>query len=268
MPEIIHKFNSVEEFTLRIQENPQHHYNMRAGASYGADNVAQALRIATEGWREQRPTADRVMGEVMGSVSERVDMMPQMVMDVCGSAIDMGAYMSGEPECMMSFPIVPEERQDKVLKVLLDPGASAGYSAEYLASRAAAVAALLDVLQVLGHSLEIWLASPVKDGRISVHATVVKVNTAGRHVSLDDIMFWCGHPALLRRLVFTHRSIDGVGDGMGATMKMPKCVIDAVDPDLVLERGENVGYGIPDPGYEPAAWVLHTLKGLGFAVSE
>jgi hypothetical protein len=266
--EIIRKFNSVEEFVAPIVASPARHYNRSSGVEYGAETVDAALQIAAEGWKEQRPTASRVMGSVMEYVADRVDLMPQMMMDVCGASVDMGAYMAGEPECMLSFPIVPQERTDKVLRILLDPGASGTYSSEYLATRAAAVAALLEVLQVLGHSLEIWLASPVKDRSIKIHATVTKVNSAGSHVSLDDIMFWCGHPALLRRLVFTHRSMDGIGDGMGATMKMPDAVKKVVDPHLVVERGENQGYGVPDPGHDPEGWVLHTLKDLGFTVNK
>jgi hypothetical protein len=264
--EIIRKFNSVEEFVAPIVASPARHYNGSSGVEYGADSVAAALQIAAEGWKEQRPTAARVMGSVMEYVADRVDLMPQMAMDVCGASVDMGAYMTGEPECMLSFPIVPQERTDKVLRILLDPGASASYSANYLATRAAAVAALLDVLQVLGHSLEIWLASPVRNRNIKIHATVTKVNEAGRHVSLDDIMFWCGHPALLRRLVFTHRHMDGIDGTMGATIKMPEAVKKVVDPHMVIERGENVG-GI-DAGYDPEGWVLHTLKDLGFTVNQ
>lgn len=263
MSTIIHTFNNVQEFKDRITPETCH-YNNGGGMDYGATSVNHAFQIAAQGWAEQMPKAAEVIGSVMQSVGDRIDLAPKMVMDVQGSVVDMGAYMTGEPECMVSFPLDDDIRHDKVLKVLLDPGASGTYSAEYLATRAAAVAALLDVLQLLGHALEIWVASPVSDRSIRIHATVTKINEAGRHVSLEDVMYWCGHPSLLRRMVFSHRHMDGIGSGMGATMKMPKAVIDIMSPDVVLERGENCG-DAPDPGDDPEGWVMHTLKALGLA---
>lgn len=264
MSTIIHTFNNIQQFKDRISD-PQHHYNAGGGMGYGATSVAHAFEISAQGWAEQMPKATEVVGQVMQSVGDRIDLTPKVMMDVQGSVVDMGSYMTGEPECMVSFPLEDECRNDKVLKVLLDPGASGGYSEEYLATRAAAVSALLDVLQMLGHALEIWVASPVKEGRIQIHATVTKINEAGRYVSLQDIMYWCGHPSLLRRMVFTHRHMDGIGSGMGATMRMPQAVKDIVSPDVVVERGENLPYGTPDPGYDPEGWVMHTLQALGLA---
>lgn len=264
MKHIIHTFNNVQEFKDRIAD-PKNHYNAGLSSGCGARSVEHAFEIAAQGWTEKMPKATEVVGQVMQSIGDRIDLTPKVIMDVQGSVVDIGSYMTGEPECMMSFPLTDECRNDKVLKVLLDPGASSGYSEEYLATRAAAVSALLDVLQMLGHALEIWVASPVAEGSIRIHATVTKINEAGRHVSLQDIMYWCGHPSLLRRMVFSHRYMDGIGAGMGGTMRMPKEIKDIMSPDVVVERGENRPYGEPDAGYDPDEWVMHTLKTLGLA---
>ena len=229
-------------------------------------NYAEALQVAHDGWTERRPQVDAVRSEIMGKITEVIDLEFVPTLDVCGSAIDMGEYMTGVPECMISFPMEERDTTERVVRIILDPGGHADISAEQLANRAAAIAALLEVLQLTGRSLEIWVASPVTAGRYSEHSPVVCAHKAGTEVDINAMMFFCGHPSFLRRLIFSHRSMDGIGGGMGSTVPISQELADSVGADVIVQRPRNrTDMTEPDAMSHPTEWVVWQCKQLGLA---
>jgi hypothetical protein len=49
--------------------------------------------------------------------------------------VDVGRWLTGEPECMYSFVPMPNERMGRVVKIFIDYGASASFSAEFIRQR-------------------------------------------------------------------------------------------------------------------------------------
>lgn len=151
--------DSLGEFFAAVDSRPVKYGNDGDAVWHGTANYGEAMRIAKEGWREMRPKVDEYQSAIMDKVRETVDLTHVPTLDLMGAAVDVGEFLTGVPECMIAFPTEPNPTVDRTLRVVMDPGASGSFGADELARRGAAVACLLEVLQILGYSLEIWVAS-------------------------------------------------------------------------------------------------------------
>lgn len=263
MDTMIDRFDSLHEFVQWCETADP----CRSGRAEwaGTESHDDALRLARDGWHDIRHLVDATRSVVMDKVSEVVDFSPTPVLQVAGAAVDMGVYMTGHPECMIAFDPDPENKPEKVLRVVMDPGASARYGATWMANRGGAVASLLEILQMLGHSLEIHIVSPVRGVTAGIHTPLIAAHKAGTVCDIDALMFACGHPSMLRRMIFTLRKHrNGGSDGrMGRTVAIPQDLADEVDAQIVVNRDEHRLAGEPDAGRQPTEWVLWHLRRLG-----
>jgi hypothetical protein len=239
----------------------------------GAASNQQAIEILRNGWTHGRQTVDRVAGRLESSLQQVAkDLVQEMTYDVAGAYPDMGRFFEGEPECMVQFVPTDDVTVGQVTRILVDCGASQRYSADWMTERAAAIAALVQVLSMVGKSVEIWVASPVTfSANDKKQDTLVCVHQAGQTVNVDSIAFALGHPAMLRRLIFDVRCDDTMSygadvatrSGLGRTCEHLQETIDYVKPHVVIQRVENSKPGVPDPVSNPLEWVKHHLHELG-----
>lgn len=128
--------------------------------------------------------------------------------DVCGSEVDMGRFLSGEPECMIESQPIKIARKGRAVRIVVNASARADTPAATIKARGAAVLALVDILSRLQHPLEVWSAEATNPGGRGgtkvperlVH--LVKVQDAAQPVDLARIMFALAHPAMLRQCFF------------------------------------------------------------------
>lgn len=260
--------DSLGEFFAAVDSRPAKYDHDGDAEWHGTANYGEAMRIAKEGWREMRPKVDEYQSAIMDKVRQTVDLTHVPTLDLMGAAVDVGEFLTGVPECMIAFPTEPNPTIDRTLRVVMDPGASGSHSAYGMARRGAAVACLLEVLQILGYSLEIWIASPVRGVRDDgIYTPLVKANPAGQTVDIDGLMFACGHPSMLRRLFFSERYQHNGHSiwSMGSTVKMQADKLGLPDIDLLIQRAEwrDMAAGEPNSEDNPADWVLWALKHLG-----
>lgn len=235
------------------------------GSWSGAASLSEAVQICEAGWDGGRKTVEDVMGRLQTSLKQMArDMMPRMTYDVAGAYPDMGRFMEGEPECMVQFLNDDDQTAGQVCRLLVDCGASAVYTAEWMQKRAGAVCALVQALTMVGKSVEVWIASAVTIGR-NVHDTAVCVHQAGKTLNVDDIAFAMGHPAMLRQMIFNVRydKVMGFHGGMGSTCAHIAQTKDYLSPEIIVERAENEPKGTPDAVENPEKWVRHQLVKLG-----
>lgn len=232
----------------------------------GARSLRDAVEIATNGWEYGRTIASETVAKLETTLREIArEMTPLMVHDVAGAYPDMGRYMEGEPECMVQYVQDPATTSGQVCRVLIDCGANAKHSADWMCKRAGAVTALVQVLAMVGKTVEVWIASPVT-GNGKVHDTVVCVHNAGGTLNVDDIAFSLGHPAMLRAMIFECRyaeEIGGIKTAGSSYGEQLASTLEYLAPDLVVERAENDKTHAPDPARDPEGWVRHQLKRLG-----
>lgn len=250
-------------------DHPHYH-----GADFaGVDSFGEAYSLARGGWHDRRGDVDALASALMHRLERLSGMTLVPEWDIVGGSFDYPSYISGDPECMMTFVESRQRQTGRVFRLLIDPGGKGDVSAQFLMNRAAAIVTLLDIIQRSGNSLELWIASPVKGiVRGGYHTPLFCLHPAGGAVDVDSIMFACGHPAFLRWIIFTQRQKDAykTGHSFGSSVPISYCerLLAEVQPDYVVERSENVGFGEPSAGDQPERWILHTLNELGVLDSE
>jgi hypothetical protein len=180
-----------------------------SGAAWDANTSFDgAILLAEKGWPEGR--------DMMAAFASKLDVSgmvakPEIVYDVIGNGgIDMGRYMTGEPECMIDWleTDVPlhERIGGKIIHIVVNMAASAGISANIMQRRGAAVMALVDALEQAGKRVDITLVECCAEFQISI-----PIKSAEYQPQADQIAFALVHPAMLRRIGFSLTAQCGEG---------------------------------------------------------
>lgn len=167
-----------------------------SGSAWAGATFARAVELATDGWDRGVYLAEKARALITADhVLQRTRRY-----SVAGGAVNVGRMLSGNPLHMVSRP-----RRDgsKIITLYVDTTASAMVNADSFVVRAAAVAAIVDVLENNGYSAEIIAVS-------CAHAhnnrpgwqILTKLKSAGEPLNLSDVAFGLGHPAMLRQLAF------------------------------------------------------------------
>ena len=222
-------------------------------------NYAEAHKLATEGWHAVRPEVERVMSQLSEQIDNRLDMVSELEYATSGGAVDVGRWLTGEPECMFSFVPMPNERMGRVVKIFIDYGASGSFSAEFIRQRGIVLCALVDTLQKMRVACEVWGETAVSYGHNQIHTTVVKLHDATAQMDIDELMFALANPSMLRRITFSVRELAGCGanHSYGGTIHTEYAV--QYGADVRIERlKESYGTMMENP----VEWVVSTIQGM------
>lgn len=248
-------------------ESPSYRGHDSSGWSGGA-SLREAVDTLKNGWDGGAEVVEDILASLQTSLKQIAkDMTPKVRYDVTGSFPDIELYLEGEPECMVNFLLEDDAKAGQVCRILVDCGASANYTQDWMTRRAGAIAALVQVLQMVGKSIEIWVASPVRRMNGEIVDTVVQVHGAGQTLNIRDVAYGLGHPGMLRKCIFEARADSKMGwnsQDMGGTYgSHHPWTLDYLKPELVIQRAENEPRNTPDPSRDPEAWVRHQLTRLG-----
>lgn len=263
-------FTSYGEFVNMASENPEPRASNKSGEEGwqgGTKSLNEAVTLATEGWSEIRPEVDALLGDVTERLAERLSNLYVPRHDFGGAYVDMGRYLEGDPECMVTFNAEPAGAMGRVVKIAVAITASSMIDPDDIKRRGIAVLALVDTINKLGCGVELWVDSTVKGDGSSRYTTAVKVHDSNDSLDIDSIMFAVANPSMLRRLVFSIQEQSPTASKQGATARtsgygIPSTVgVTAVqDFDVVVEKLQD---GRGDIVRNPFEWVMSTVKGLG-----
>lgn len=152
----------------------------------GVDNFDEALKIATEGYIPE--------GGFDSSVSLAESNSIEASLDVHGSVVDVGLYLTGEPECMWEFQQVPST---KFIDLAINLGNPGRIEARDLFKYAAKVYAL--ILNLKAKNVECNLRGIFKTtmgGGITVSVDIHKQGQIFSPATLSAAL----HPSFLRAL--------------------------------------------------------------------
>lgn len=283
---VVHRFESLGELLAYAQgdsdmaEDDRHSRNTDDNVWSGTGSFGEAVKLAKEGWSDVRPQVDLLTEKVNFQMKEVTHNAFQPVYDVQGAMVDVRAYLSGEPECMIDFLPIEQSRVGRVVTLIVQIGAAGSVSADNLLARCAAISALVDTLAVAQHSCEIWVESTVRPSggrdKVSTLTYVTKVKDASERFDVDSFAFTMGHPSMLRRVIFSCREREsasvrktfGIGQNYGQSIEGCSQA-DNVGATIVV-KGANARstFGEPDIERDPVQWIQAILKDLGLQDTE
>jgi hypothetical protein len=251
------RISGITPETAPSESEATYYLSWQGGATTG-----EALTLARMGW-------DAVLTETLDLVESMVTKVDKAhdvdtftpTWDVTGSDVDMGRYVSGEPENMISYPMVKTQRTQRMIQVCATVGARAQIGPEDMIRRGQIVTAFALIAQRLGYGCELWADSTaVHGGRGSRGDSMLSVRTMvkGPNDTIDPsrVLYAYAHPSMLRCLTFAlRREIwdGGVGGTISPHHDMPDGTIymdyhndydmDAELRRMLAEAGLLVGEG-------------------------
>lgn len=132
----------------------------------------------------------------------------QFAWDVTGDYVDVGRYLTGEPECFGSELDSGESLSSRVVSIRLNNCVSAAVSAETICARGLAVLVAVDLLEACGIRCEVVVGTATKRGDTLVESNVT-VKRPGEQADPDSIAFSIAHPAFFRRFGFRFMELGG-----------------------------------------------------------
>lgn len=164
----------------------------------GTWGMSETLIIARTGWTDGVKKAMEAL-EVIETdhASAR-----QRKAVIAGGRVNVGRMLTGDPLHMIRRARQPAK---KVITLFVELGGVMSIEAENFIIRAAAVAAMCDILEVNEYSCEIVGVHSTRkmgDGDGPLFQTTIELKAAGEALNLNDLVFALGHPSMLRRFIF------------------------------------------------------------------
>lgn len=232
--------------------------------AFGEDGhtSADALDMARMGWEAPLDDALTMADDIATKMLESATEVFTPVWDVQGGAVDIGQFLSGEPECMIDYPPTQTIKESRVVTMCVSVSTSGAVSPESMIKRGASIAALAQIVASRGFNLELWAdwtTGPL-DGKTAHFRILVK--SANDTIDMAKIMYAVANPSMLRVLGFAamhgmpadwQRALH-VGCGYGRV-----CDPEQDLPDGTIYMGSSMGY----TDYDTTAEMLSNLKSLG-----
>lgn len=203
----LREYDRVGELARYLTTTPNPHSKPSSETTQvgwtGTRNYAEAIKMLEIGWAEGVVEMKEIVEDV-----ERVllDQIPHPVIKrgLSGSDVDMGAYLSGEPENMLEWEAAPISEQG--IKIIVNGSASASVSPRTIKARGAVIVATIHALQMLEIPVELWGVWTGRRyaGRKTYQAeTRVRISRPGYELDIERVAFVLAHPSMLRRIVFS-----------------------------------------------------------------
>jgi hypothetical protein len=121
--------------------------------------------------------------------------------DVTGHHFDVAAFVSGEPEYwQVEEPVM--KPCGRVLRFAVEIGGLGDISGESLKNRGEAIIAMVNSLEMQGHSVEITVVRAWKNQCRENYSFLIPIKAAGLALDVKRLQFMLGNPAFFRRCLF------------------------------------------------------------------
>jgi hypothetical protein len=204
-------FDSLSRIISHVKELPLKESGYDEGDDWYGASWEDTYRLASKGWPEGARKASKMALSIANrTVEHSATSLGQHVgFDVVGAAYDPGAYMSGIPECWVSF----EPQLDKRgIHIVVNVATSGGVSSSTFMRRGIAVSSLAIALHSQGHPVTIDVIDALKPngGGYGSSSRNVKYETIGFRVvdaavgsplDVDRVVFSIAHTAIFRRVM-------------------------------------------------------------------
>lgn len=224
---VVDCFDSVGDF-VGYCTDPKN--TVRKGLSVASDNTGrddffwtstfdEAVTLSRVGWPEGTAKVTKYRNALDSFVTAAATAKSrQFGFDVTGDYIDVGRYLSGEPEVFGTEFEDGDSIRGKVVSIRLNASVSGSVSADTICARGVTALVAVDLLESLGVRCEVVVASGSRssdwggcgnDPTIERYDFNVVVKQAGEPVDPDRLAFAVAHPSFFRRFGFRCEELGG-----------------------------------------------------------
>lgn len=121
--------------------------------------------------------------------------------DVTGDFLDVPAFLADEPE---QWIFAEPERKPcgRVIRLAVEIGGMGCVDACTMANRGQAIIALINSLELAGHSVELTIVRAFRNVHGENYKFLIPIKHAGQAINMKRLQFMIGHPAFYRRCLF------------------------------------------------------------------
>lgn len=244
----------------------------------GTSTWEEAVELARSGYNAPLPEINRLSDEIQYNIGTGLMNSFETTYDSSGAEVDIGRYVSNDPDCMIEAVPVRISKVGRVITILISGSYSAGTDLAAHSKRGAAIVSLIDTLERLQHSCEIWLQNTVfaESMRMNRFTTLVRLKAPEEPVDIPKLAFAIMHPASLRRVIFNveDQESDTICATFGFRYKgLGNYGYPARTEEDDLHLADELGATVLLPnnnvlGQDPQAWVLGTLQKVGLDLGD
>ena len=174
------------------------------GKSFYGGTYEDAVNLLQTGWSVGAKRVAELRASLEDSVQKVVsEKATQVFYDVEGEWADVGRIAAGDPDCCGSFNVQGDMAGEKIIRIVANLSVSSSVKHETMFARGAACVAAVDILESLGHRVELVAGEAgycdKKNRKIFSYVTI---KTADQPVDLDRLAFILCNPVWFRRVCF------------------------------------------------------------------
>lgn len=211
---IVREFDNVSEYLAYLADNKpaagvrDEHTDTSRPHWFGSPNYEAAERLVETGWADgAKKVADRRSQFDAFLTAAKAAKASRWDWDVTGQFIDVGRYLTGEPEVFGAEYDDGESNSARVVSIRLNSCVSCSVSPESIIARGVTTLVAVDLLESCGIRCEVILSQATESSTHVDHNVVVK--KPSEPVDVDRLAFWLAHPSAFRRFGFKAMEIEG-----------------------------------------------------------
>jgi len=261
-------FDTFGEFVRYNVDNGDKHEDYTESFN-GVSSLREAIDMATKGLPTFGIEGLNLAQERIERISaDLVDQHFKPVYDVAGASVDVGRFLSGEPECMVDYFMEDTMRTERIVTVATGLCVSASISKETIKQRGYKLMALCEAIDRTGLQSEMWADYSIEQSSSGYSLRIaVRLKAPGEMFDPGMFMYALSHPSSLRALAFNAWNIGSpggwrrplsIGHGYGTPMNTAK-KMDDYPPSTVYVPGVKAYGDWKDFAFQPE----NVLKELG-----
>ena len=220
----------------------------------------EAKLLAQSGWVEGMKEIEKYRAILEPQITKHI-LRPIPESSCTGYVVDVGAYLSNNPECFITRGWEKKNYPGKLYTLVASCSFSCNVDSDTIIKRGALVCALVDALEYAGHRVEV-ICNETSTKYDSKNEIDVVVKQHEQPLDMTDLAFCLAHPAMLRRIMFSANELMGWSDYTEGTYGTPS---EATNQGDLYINEIHSGKIVVE---EAIRWLLDKLQTLGVDIEE
>jgi len=180
--------------------NPKGRSHEKREGSFCPFSWEETIEALVHGWRGPEVEIGREIADKIYENLVKTQSLYQVQYDVTGDCIDIGAFLSGQPECWQYV----ETKSITARELRIGVSITYPYFAKSHAiiNRGAAIAAFIDIARKIYDVKVIFNVSLKRSTGVDNDYDISFEMETKNLYSIDMLFFMCAHPGVLRKIVF------------------------------------------------------------------